>query len=44
MSDLSIKLRSTEKSYTLLFRDTSSDSVALNPLDMLPRQIELLES
>ena len=38
MSDLSIELYSTENSYTFPFNDTSLDSVALNPLDMLPRQ------
>ena len=38
MSDLSIELKSTEKSYTFPFKDTSLDSVALNPLEILPRQ------
>ena len=38
MSDLSIKLSSTEKSNTFLFRDTSIDSFALNSLDILSRQ------
>ena len=38
MSDLSIELRSTKKSYTFPFKNTSLDSVALNPLDILPRQ------
>ena len=38
MSDLSIELQSTEKSYTFLFIDTSLDSVALNPSDVLPKQ------
>ena len=37
MTNLSIELQSTEKSYTLPFKDTSLDSVASNPLDMLPR-------
>ena len=36
--DLSMASLSTEKSYTLLFKDTSLDSVAPNPLDMLPIQ------
>ena len=27
-----------EKSYTFPFKDTSLDSVALNPSDILPRQ------
>ena len=38
MSDYSIELRSTEKSYSFPFKGTSLDSVALNPLDILPRQ------
>ena len=38
MSDLSVELKLTEKSYTFSFKDTSSDSVALNPLDILPKQ------
>ena len=38
MSDLSIELKSTEKSYTFPFKDTFLDSVVLNPLDILPRQ------
>ena len=38
MEELSIELQSTEKSYTFSFKDTSLDSVALNPLDILPRQ------
>ena len=38
MSDLSTELQSTEKSYTVPFKDTSPDSVALNSLDILPRQ------
>ena len=38
MSYLSIELLSTEKSYTFSFKDTSLDSVFLNPLDILPRQ------
>ena len=38
MSDLSIELQSTEKSYTFPFKDNSLDSVALNPLEILPRQ------
>ena len=37
MTNLSIELQSTEKSYTFPFKDTSLDSVAPNPLDMLPR-------
>ena len=36
--DLSIELSSTEKSYTFPFKDASLDSVALNPLEILPRQ------
>ena len=36
MSDFSIEL--TEKSYTFLFKDTSLDSIALNSLDILPKQ------
>ena len=36
--DLSIALQSTEKSYTLPFKDTSPDSKGLNLLDMLPWQ------
>ena len=42
MSDLSIKLQSIEKSYAFIFKDTSLDSVALNPLDILPRQNRVL--
>ena len=38
ISDLSIELLSTKKSYSFPFKDTSLDSVALNPLDILPRQ------
>ena len=38
MSDLSIELESTEKSYTSPFEYTFLDSVALNPSDMLPKQ------
>ena len=38
MSDLLIELQSTEKSYTIPFKDTSLESLALNPLDILPRQ------
>ena len=38
MSDLSIELQSTENSYTFRFKNTSLDSVALNPLDILSRQ------
>ena len=38
MSDLSIELLSIEKSYLFPFEDTSLDSVALNPLEVLPRQ------
>ena len=36
--NLSIELQSAEKSYTFPFKDTSLDLVALNPLDILPRQ------
>ena len=38
MSDLSITLYPTEKSYTSPFKYTSIDSVAPNPLDMLLKQ------
>ena len=38
MSDLSIELYSTEKSYTFSFKDTSLDSVFLNPSDIIPKQ------
>ena len=38
MSDLSIELYSTEKSYTFPFKDTSLYSVALNPSDIRPKQ------
>ena len=38
MSELSIELQSTEKSNTFPFKDTSLDSIALNPLEILPRQ------
>ena len=41
MSDLSIDLSSTKKLNTFLFKDTSLDSVALNPLEMLPNKIGL---
>ena len=36
MSDLLIELQLTVKSYTFQFKDTSLDSAALNPLDILP--------
>ena len=39
MSDLSIALQSTEKSYTFPFKGTSIESITPNPLNMLPRQI-----
>ena len=39
MSDLSIALQSTEKAYTFPFKDIFLDSIAPNPLDMLPKQI-----
>ena len=38
MSDLSIELESNEKSYTFPFKDTSLDSVLLNPFKILQRQ------
>ena len=38
MSDLSIELKLTEKSYTFPFKDTSLNSVALNPSDILPKK------
>ena len=38
MSDLSIELESTEKSYPYPFKDISLNSVALIPLEMLQRQ------
>ena len=38
MLHLSIELQSAEKSYKFPFTDTSLDSVALNPVDILPRQ------
>ena len=38
MSDLSIELWSTEKSYTFPFKNTSVDTVALNPSDIRPKQ------
>ena len=38
MSDLSVALESTEKSSIFPFKDTSLESTAPNPLDMLPRQ------
>ena len=40
MSDLSIELYSTEKSYIFPFKDTSLDSIALNPSGILPTKIE----
>ena len=36
--DLLTEMYSTEKPYTFLFKDTSLDSVALNPLEILPKQ------
>ena len=36
--DSSVELESTEKSYTFPFKDTSLDSVLLNPLEILPRK------
>ena len=38
ISDLTIELKSAEKSSTFLFKDTSLDSVALNQLFMVMRQ------
>ena len=38
MSDLSIEMYSTEKSYTFPFKDTSLDPVGINPLEILPKQ------
>ena len=38
MSDSSLKFESTEKSSTFLFKNNSLDSVALNQLDILPKQ------
>ena len=38
MSDLSIKLKSTEKSCIFPCKDPYLDSVALIPVDMLPRE------
>ena len=38
ISDLSIELESTKKSYTFPFKDTSLDSLAPNSLEILPRQ------
>ena len=38
MSNLSIEPESTEKSYTFLFKDTSSESTQSKLLDMLPKQ------
>ena len=38
ISDLSIELQSTEKSYTFPPNDTSLDSVALSPSDILNKQ------
>ena len=38
MSDLSISLYLTEKSYTFLSEDTFFDSVPPNPLDMLHKE------
>ena len=37
MLDLSIEWGSTEKSYTLPFKDTCLDSVLLNPTDTLSK-------
>ena len=41
MSDLSIELQSTEKSYSFPFKDTSLHTWALNPLDIFQDKIEL---
>ena len=38
MSDLSIKLQLTDKSYIFPFKDTSLDSILLNPSDIPPKQ------
>ena len=38
MPDLSIKFNSTEKLHIFHFHDTSLDSVALNLLEIVPRQ------
>ena len=38
MSDLLIELLSTKKSYTFSLQNTSLDSVALNPSDILPKE------
>ena len=38
MSDLSIEFYSTEKPFTFPLKDNSLDSIALNPLEILPRQ------
>ena len=38
---LSIVLQSTEKLYTFPFKNTSLESIAWNPLDMLPKKNEL---
>ena len=37
MSDLSIKLQSTEKSYTFSSKNTTLDSATLNPLEILSK-------
>ena len=44
MSHLSIELQSTEKSCTSAFKDTSLDSVVLNPLEIYVRGKTELES
>ena len=41
MSDLSIELKLTEKSYTFLFNNFP-DSVLLNPLDALSKQNQVV--
>ena len=38
VSDLSISLKSTKKSFTIHFNDTSLDLVTPNSLDILPKQ------
>ena len=38
MSDLSIELQSTEKSWTFPYKDTSLELVALKLLEILPRR------
>ena len=38
VSDLSIELKSTVKSYTFPFNDVSLGLVELDPLDILPRR------